>query len=208
MKKIFLLSLLVSAGFGARSQTPQDTTRISRDTLTVSAILYNGEIIPMAYLSTVTVTCTMTEEQRKRMAEYTRLRNAVYLVYPYARTAGVLLNDINQKSEGMSRRERKSYVRSREAELRKEFTRPITKMSTFQGKVLMKLIARETGNSCFEIIKDYKGGFMATTYQTVAFFFKTSLKQEYDASDEDSVMERLVKEVQHLYGYQEIAKKS
>jgi hypothetical protein len=203
MKRTLILCAALTIGSAALAQT--DTT--SKDVIVVEAVLYNGEYIPYSALQSVTVTCVMTETQKKRMAEYTKLRNAVYVTYPYARTAGVLLNDINSKSEGMSKKQRKAYVRSRESELRREFTKPITKMSTFQGKVLMKLINRETGNSCYEIIKDYKGGFMATTYQSVAFFFNTSLKQSYESTGNDIVMERLVKEVQRLYGYPEIAKR-
>lgn len=218
--KLSLLASALAIGFTVHAQTPTDTTKTvssgpsssmpaqsSRDTIVVQAVVYNGELVPYGCYQSVKVTCIMTEDQKKKMSEYAKLRSAVYLTYPYARTAGVLLNDINQKSEGMSRKERKAYIKSRESELRKEFTKPITKMSTFQGKVLMKLINRETGNSCFEIIKDYKGGFMATTYQTVAFFFNTNLKQSYEATGDDAIMERLVKEVQKLYGYEEIAKK-
>ena len=70
----------------------------------------------------------------------------------------------------------------------------------------MKLINRETGNSCYEIIKEYKGGLTAGIYQTVAFFFDTSLKQPYDPQNDDRTIEKIVNEIQRLYGYPEIAK--
>jgi hypothetical protein len=66
----------------------------------------------------------------------------------------------------------KNTSKPREAELRKEFTDPLTNLSIYQGKVLMKLINRETGNNCYNIIKEYKGGFTARFYQTVAFFLQ------------------------------------
>jgi hypothetical protein len=199
-KKTITFALLL-LGLGANAQSINDTVK-------VQAIMYNGEFVPFQTLESVSVMAKLTDEQRKRMAEYNRLRNAVYVTYPYARTAGVLLNDINDKISKMdSRRDRKSYIRTREDELKREFTKPIKNLSTFQGKVLMKLINRETGNSCYEIIKDYRGGFVAGAYQTVAYFFKTSLKQPYEANDEDATLERIVREVQRLYGYPEIARK-
>ncbi len=67
----------------------------------------------------------------------------------------------------------------------------------------MKLINRETGNNCYEIIKEYKGGVTARLYQTVAFFFDSNLKQSYNAETEDATIERIVKEVQRMYGYNE-----
>ena len=64
----------------------------------------------------------------------------------------------------------------------------------------MKLINRQTGNNCYEIIKEYKGGVTARVYQTVAFFFSTSLKQPYDAQGEDKEIESIVMEVERMYG--------
>ena len=103
-------------------------------------------------------------------------------------------------------RARKKYINSREKDLKKEFTTPLTNLSIYQGKVLMKLINREAGNNCYEIIKEYQGGLTARLYQTVAFFFNSNLKQPYDSRNEDIVIERIVQEVQRLYVYPEISK--
>ena len=177
------------------------------DTLKVEAIVYNGDTIPISVLSTVYVNATLTEAQKQALAQYNRLRNAVYVTYPYARKAGIIMNDINAKLAGINEKKaRKKYINSREKELRKEFTTPLTNLSIYQGKVLMKLINRETGNNCYEIIKEYQGGLTARVCQTIAFFFSTSLKQPYNARSEDVVIEKIVHEVQRLYGYPEIAK--
>ena len=96
--------------------------------------------------------------------------------------------------------DRKKCIQSKEKELKKEFTDPLTNLSIYQGKVLMKLINRETGNNCYEIIKEYKGGFTARFYQTVAFFFSSNLKQPYDKNGEDVEMEKIVQEVERMYG--------
>ncbi|MFX8339502.1 DUF4294 domain-containing protein, partial [Acinetobacter baumannii] len=69
------------------------------------------------------------------------------------------------------KQQRKAIIHSREKELRKEFTDKLTNLSIYQGKVLMKLIYRETGNSCYEIIDEYKGSFNAVLYQSIAFVF-------------------------------------
>jgi hypothetical protein len=136
---------------------------------------------------------------RKRYAKWTRLRNAVYVTYPYARKAGVIINDINAKMEHMSKKERRRYLESREEELKKEFSGPLTKLSVYQGRVLMKLINRQTGNNCYELVKEYRGGVSARFWQTVAFFFGSSLKQPYDPADEDKEIELIVQEVERMY---------
>jgi hypothetical protein len=136
-----------------------------------------------------------------RRREWTRLRNAVYVTYPYARKAGFIINDITiQLSHLSSTNKRNEYIKTRERELKKEFTDPLTQLSIYQGKVLMKLINRQTGNNCYDLIRDYKGGFSARFWQTVAFFFSSNLKQPYDPQGDDRVMESIVQEVERMYG--------
>lgn len=202
LKSIFSVLLLLIVSKSIFSQNQQS------DTLKVQAIVYNGDTIPMSILENIYVYAHLTEEQKKAVAKYNRLRNAVYVTYPYARKSGIVLNDINANIVKYNKEsDRKRYIKSREKELKKEFTTPLTKLSVYQGKILMKLINRETGNNCYEIIKEYRGGLTARLYQTVAFFFDSNLKQPYDAEKDDWVIEKIVKEVQRLYGYDEIAKK-
>ena len=63
----------------------------------------------------------------------------------------------------------------------------------------MKLINRQTGNNCYELVKEYRGGVSARFWQTVAFFFGSSLKQPYDPADEDREIELIVQEVERMY---------
>lgn len=170
------------------------------DTILVPAHVYNGELVPSRNMEMTWVTAPMTPAMRRRIEEWTRLRNAVYVTYPYARRAGIIMNDINSKlallnTEG----QRKAYIATREKELKKEFTAPLEQMSIYQGKILMKLINRQTGNNCYNIIKDYKGGFTARFYQTVAFFFSSNLKQPYDPKGDDQIIETIVQEVERMY---------
>ena len=194
---LFLL-LCIKLSFGQTS---------FQDTMRIQAIIYQGDTIPLSVLSNIYVYNQLTTSQKQARANYNRLRNAVYVTYPYARKAGMVLNDINQKLTFISDKpNRKKYINSRERELKKEFTTPLTNLSIYQGKVLMKLINRETGNNCYEIIKEYQGGLTARLYQTIAFFFNSNLKQPYESKDQDRVIEQIVREVQRLYGYAEISK--
>jgi hypothetical protein len=173
--------------------------RSVNDTILTGAVIINGDTMEAKTLVTVDVNGPFNA---KAYEKWTRLRNAVYVTYPYARRAGAVLNDINAKLTGVTdNSRRKEIIKSREKDLRREFTEPLTNLSVYQGKILMKLINRETGNNCYEIIKEYKGGLTARLYQTVAFFFSTSLKQPYEANGEDADIERIVWEVQRMYGW-------
>jgi hypothetical protein len=180
----------------AQVHGPYDTMRV------YAYITPEGDTIPMSYLPYVLVTGKLTPQWKKHWAEWTRLRNAVYVTYPYAKAASRIMNEINLKLVNVKdKKKRKSIIHSREKELRKEFTDKLTNLSIYQGKVLMKLINRETGNNCYEIVEEYKGFITAAVYQTVAFVFGTSLKQAYNANGPDRDMEMIVREVEKMYGY-------
>ncbi len=170
------------------------------DTIWSQVIIYNGDTIPAKSLASVDVIHAMSRAMRRRMEAMTRLRNAVYVTYPYARKAGIILNDMNVHLAGMnSESEKKDYIKGKEKELKKEFTDPMEKLSVYQGTVLMKLINRQTGNNCYDIIREYRGSFSARVWQTVAFFFGSSLKQPYDAQGDDHNIEIIVQEVERMY---------
>jgi hypothetical protein len=201
--RIFVLAIILITGVTAGAQTPAPVPHDPRfgpnDTIIVPIYVFQGDTLPSGMLQYVYVNAPMSPAMRKRYEKWTRLRNAVYVTYPYARKAGVIINDINGKLVNIPKNEQKRYIESREKELKKEFTAPLTKLSVYQGRVLMKLINRQTGNNCYELIKEYRGGFSAGFWQTVAFLFGSSLKQPYDAYDEDREIEMIVREVEKMY---------
>jgi hypothetical protein len=168
----------------------------------VPYIVYEGDTMTYAQLDMVMVWGKMSNAQRKANREWTRLRNAVYVTYPYAKKAGYIINDVNSSLKHiLDEKKRKQYLSSREKVLKKEFTEPLTNLSVYQGKVLMKLINRETSNTCYDLVKEYKGGFSAKFWQTIAWVFGGSLKQNYDPKGEDAEMEQIVLEVARMYGH-------
>lgn len=200
LNKFYKLVLILLMLFSVQCSYAQSVGK--NDTIQTLSIIYEGDTIPLKNLDYVYVYSKISAAQKAANAKYNRLRNAVYVTYPYALRAGAVMNDINVNLVGVTDKEkRKEYIKSREKELKKEFTTPLTNLSIYQGKVLMKLINRETGSNCYEIIKEMKGGFTARFYQTVAFFFDTNLKQSYDAETDDATIEKIVKEVQRMYGY-------
>ena len=172
------------------------------DTLTTYAVVYNGDTIEAKTLYNFAVYTRIRNANMETRAKMTRLRNAIIVTYPYAMRSGIILNDINARLANVSDKSvRKEYIKTREKELKKEFTDPLSNLSIYQGKVLMKLINRQTGNNCYDIIKEYKGSFTAGFYQTVAFFFSTNLKQSYNPREDDYEIEMILKEVCRTYGF-------
>lgn len=195
---LFLFLTLVSGGY--MNELSAQSSYGKNDTIIAGAVIYQGDTIEARTLGGVYVwgKSSLTDKEK-----WTRLRNAVYVTYPYARKAGYVFTDIEKHiSQSSDKKFIRKYIKSREKELKKEFTDPLSNLSVYQGRVLMKLINRETGGvNCYDILKELKGGVTARFWQTVAFFFGGDLKQPYDAYGTDADIELIVKEVQRMYGY-------
>ncbi len=198
-----VLLFITHSGFAQETSpsSPAESKWGANDTIIVASILYNNERMPYKELEMVWVGNMSEKKLGKFVKEWTRLRNAVYVTYPYAKIAGHTINDINAHLKGIgSKKERKEYIKSREKELKKQFADPLSNLSVYQGRVLMKLINRQTGNNCYEILKEYKGGVNARVYQTIAFFVGGNLKQDWDMTDKtDQQIESFVKEIDGVW---------
>ena len=199
IQHIILVFILVA---GLKNQATAQTIG-AYDTVRVYAFITpQGDTVPMSYLPNVEVYTRLNDRWKKYWADWTRLRNAVYVTYPYAKAASRIMNDINARLVNVTdRAKRRQIIHAREKELKKEFTDKLTQLSIYQGKVLMKLIYRETGNNCYEIIDDYKGFINAAFWQTIAVLFGSNLKQKYDPKGNDAEMEKIVIDVERMYGY-------
>ncbi|MEO8111017.1 MAG: DUF4294 domain-containing protein [Ginsengibacter sp.] len=199
-KHTWLVSLLLIVHlFSSMSTVKGQSVYGINDTIVSVAVVYEGDTIEAKTLAGVYV----WKRDPAARAKWTRLRNAVYVTYPYALRAGLVFNDIEKHiATSKDKKFVTAYINSREKELKKEFTDPLTNLSVYQGKVLMKLINRESGGTnCYDILKELKGGFTARFWQTVAFFFGSDLKQPYEAQGKDAEIEAIVKEVRRMYGY-------
>ena len=112
---------------------------------------------------------------------YVILRERTYKVYPYAKMAAdrlnILILRINQIK---SKRQRRTYLKRLESFIYDEFEKELKKLSRFQGRILIKLVNRQTGETTHQLVKDLRNGWRALIYQTSASLFKLSLKEIYD----------------------------
>jgi hypothetical protein len=92
-----------------------------------------------------------------------------------------------------SRREEKRLIKECEQEIKDKITSEVKNLSVSQGKILIKLIERQTGNTSYELVKDMKGGISAFVYQGVAKIFGHNLKSTYDPT-EDYEIENIIRE--------------
>ncbi|MGL4908130.1 MAG: DUF4294 domain-containing protein [Bacteroidales bacterium] len=132
-------------------------------------------------------------QQRNYSKKYARMVYNFYKVYPYAKMAKQTLAEMDAEFANIiTPRERKAYINKIEKELFKEFEPIIRKMTISQGRMLIKLIDRETGRTGYQIVRELKGGFSAFFWQTVAVLFDSSLKSTFDADGNDKMLNQII----------------
>lgn len=129
------------------------------------------------------------------LKDYLILRRRVIKVYPFAKLASDRLMILNKRLKVLkSRRSQKKYLRRLEKFLYEEFEHELKKLSKSQGRILIKLVHRQTGFTIFDLIKELRTGLKAFFYQTTASLFKLSLKEKYKPEDvlEDYLIEDIL----------------
>jgi len=123
---------------------------------------------------------------------YRNIRN-FKKVYPYAVKTREIIENLNKQLSTMTNEsDKKELIKTTEKMLFKEYETAVRTMTTSQGKLLLKLIARETNKTGYDIIKGYKGGFTATFWYGVGKIFGTDLKTQFHKEKEDSIIENIL----------------
>jgi hypothetical protein len=112
--------------------------------------------------------------------EFYRDLQRIRTVLPYVKMARHLYADAQEEKEQDNKRQYRRFRKDMEKEMRAKFEKEVKDLYISDGKVLFKLLSRETGNSSYQIIKEVKGGFSAWTYQIVARHYTYDLKEQYD----------------------------
>lgn len=164
----------------------------------VTAMVLNNDTVPCIWMPWIIITEKMPLATRKKYAEWTRLKQNVKRVYPYAILAAAKLKEYDLALAKIPKEsDRKAFLKKSEKELQKEFGPELKGLSINQGRILMKLIDRETGKTTYSIVKEMRGNFNAFMWQSLASLFGSSMKQEYNLNDpEDRMIEVAVKQIE------------
>jgi hypothetical protein len=169
---------------------------IRTDTLSpiiVPGKIIDGDTIPYVDMKAITVFPQAKFSFSNELLKYEKLVYRVRKVYPYAKLAASKLEAYKKTLDTIpTQRARKQFIKKAQKELEAQFGDEIRKLSFSQGKILIKLIYRETGSSTFDIVKELRGGFSAFIWQTMAGLFGYDLKTTYDPANEDQMIEKIV----------------
>ncbi len=164
----------------------------------VSYKVENGDTVYYARLRELVVRAPRKFKSKADERKYWKLVYNVKKVYPYARTAGEKLHELNEHYLTLeTTKERKAYSQKVEDELMSEYEGELRKLTITQGRILLRLVDRETGNTTYEILKDFRGSFSAFFWQAVAKIFGSNLKSRYDPSQgEDRTIEQIIGQIE------------
>ncbi|WP_347173729.1 DUF4294 domain-containing protein [Polaribacter uvawellassae] len=131
-------------------------------------------------------------KNREDINYYYWFRKKVYKAYPYAILASKRLDTLNARLLKIKgNRNKRKYIKIIQRYLEGEFTDQLKSMTRTEGRILIKLIHRQTGKTTFDQIKELRSGWRAFWYNTTANLFKMSLKTEYNPEtiNEDYLIE-------------------
>lgn len=196
---LFGLIFLAVLTLPCNSQVNQSfdfTTKPENGFRTLAQVI-EGDTLPLVNLDLVEVITTYVYKTKRQQEQWTRTKHNVKKVYPYAVIAAAKLKEYDKVLATMQEKHlRNTFIKYCEKDLRKEFEGQLTALTVTQGKILMKLLDRETGKTTYEIVKQMRGGFQATMWQAVAVVFGHNMKTKYDADSEDLMIERAIRLVE------------
>lgn len=171
-----------------------------KDSIMVMGIVTNGDTIIHQKLREIVVYPDREFKNAWQERRYNRYVTRVKKVYPYAKLAGKLLREYEPQYLALeSDKARRKMMRDLEQKLLDEYKDDLKRMTISEGRILIKLIDRETHRTSYAIIKDFRGGVPAVFWQGIAKIFKTDLKTVYDPNGEDRMLEEIVRLIE--YGY-------
>lgn len=173
-----------SGGHGAAS---------AQGKLLVPVCVYEGDTIPSFTLPTVYIFKPMRFKNKRQRERYTKLVRDVKKVLPIAKEINRAIIETYEYMQTLpNKKAREQHIKAVEKGLKQQYTPRMKKLTFAQGKLLIKLVDRQTNSTTYELVKAFMGPFKAGVYQTFAAMFGASLKKEYDADGDDAMTERII----------------
>jgi hypothetical protein len=200
MKPSTAISLLAAClALCIHTKTSAQTNTTNNDTLQVAMLVqvdrafYKGDSIPNVTLHEFFKYPPRQFKNERERIKYDKLVRNVKYVFPYARLVRTILIETHDYLQTLdTEKEKKQHIKAVERGIRKQYEPTVRKISKTQGKLLVKLIDRECGQTSFEMIKAFLGSARANMYNVLSSLFGNNLRKHYDPQGEDREIERIV----------------
>jgi hypothetical protein len=164
----------------------------------LSGIIVEGDTLPYVKLYKIVIFPERKFKSKRQQRRYNRLAYNVKVVYPYAVLIGKYYQEIEHDLQYIhSESERRKYIKKKEKQLRNEYEDALINLTFSQGRLLIKLVDRETSHTTFEVIQELKGNMSAYFWQSLALMFGSNLRSEYDPTEEDKWIEEIIAQIEN-----------
>ncbi|MEZ4949317.1 MAG: DUF4294 domain-containing protein [Saprospiraceae bacterium] len=161
----------------------KETVRIDGHLLTMW-ITESGDTLLIANLDEMSVSSPRKFRTDQERLLYERYRRYAIKVYPYAVEAIKVFREVEYFTQDMNRRDKKKRIKKLQDDLEREFEEPLKKLTKTQGYVLMKMIERELDTPMYDLVKNLRGGFTATYWSTMGWFYGHHLGEGYHVGED------------------------
>ena len=190
MKRLIFLILFFSF-IAVHLNAQEQTTTIKG--YVVPICVYKGDTIPSMRMPTLYVYKDLYFKNKKQQQEYNRLVRNVKKTLPIAKEVNRAIIETYEFLQTLpDEKAREKHLSMVEKSVKEQYTPRMKQLTLSQGKLLIKLVNRETSSSSYELVKAFLGPFKAGFYQAFAAIFGASLKKEYHPEDEDAMIERII----------------
>ncbi len=195
-KKVLILFLFLPLLVWPQAIAPTERDPVLNGFL-VHSVIYEGDTIPYAVLPSVTCVTNRVFKTYRQYQAWNRLKYNVKKVYPYAILAAAKLKEYDRILATIPREiDRDAYMKLTEKQLKNQFGDEMKNLSVTQGRILIKLIDRETGKTTYDVVKKMRGSFSAFMWQGVALMFNSSLKADFDPDGDEKGIEIAIKMIE------------
>lgn len=203
MKAVCLILVIILTDLKLSAQA--DSLKYRNDSIAgreylLQKVTRNGVTLPEIDIKEVTISADPRKRSRREAVLDRRYERLVYnlkIVYPYSLIVREKLTEVNKDLISLKTdKERRQYVKNVEKDIFGRYEGNIRQLTITQGRLLLKLIDRETQNTSYDLIKEYRGGLSAAFWQGIARIFGTNLKEQYDPFGDDFIIEYVVSQIE------------
>ena len=175
---IMLLATWLQDAYGQTSPA-YDTTIVYNDGRVMRVRITGTDTLVVASIPEVVIKAPPVFAHDEQYRQYMRYRRYAMDVLPYAIEAIKLHRKYERETVGMTRGQAKRYAKQMQKTVKEDFTDHLKDLSRTQGKVLVKMIERKLSTPMFTVLRDVRGGFTATKWQTIGKLYGYDLKEGY-----------------------------
>ncbi|MCE2616735.1 DUF4294 domain-containing protein [Bacteroidaceae bacterium 14-104] len=163
----------------------------------VPATIYKGDTIASLKLPMIYIFKPLIFKNKRQEANYYKLIRNVKKTLPLAKEVNGIILETYEYLQTLPPEQRSKHLKRVEKSIKQQYTPRMKKLTLSQGKLLIKLVYRETNSSSYDLVKVFLGPMRAWSYQLFASMMGASLKKEYDPNGEDKLIERIVLQVEN-----------